>query len=95
MKVFIFLPLILVAFLFENAESNPERFYGLIVDPNAKNTPEELARLDQIYNSVSRNMIPSSFDARDFGKVLTYLSNQFIFLFFTLIILQIRNSLMK
>ena len=81
MKVIIFLPLILAAFLFENAASNPERFYGLIVDPNAKNTPEELARLDQIYNSVSRNMIPSSFDARDYGKVLAEIHLLILFIY--------------
>ena len=42
------------------------RSFGLIDEPNAENTPEELARLDEIYNSLDR-ALPYSFDARAYG----------------------------
>ena len=43
------------------------RSFGLIDEPNAENTPEERARLDEIYNSLDR-ALPYSFDARAYGK---------------------------
>ena len=44
------------------------RSFGLIDEPNAENTPEELARLDEIYNSLDR-ALPYSFDARAYGNI--------------------------
>jgi len=44
------------------------RSFGLIDEPNAENTPEERARLDEIYNSLDR-ALPYSFDARAYGWV--------------------------
>jgi len=44
------------------------RSFGLIDEPNAENTPEERARLDEIYNSLDR-ALPNSFDARAYGWV--------------------------
>ena len=46
----------------------PKFFTGLIPDPNAKNTPEEIGRLNQIYETARNIYIPNSFDAREHGK---------------------------
>ena len=48
-------------------EKKHTRSFGLIDEPNAENTPEERARLDEIYNSLDR-ALPYSFDARAYGK---------------------------
>ena len=45
----------------------PSRNFGLIDEPNAENTPEEMARLDEIYNQLDR-ALPYSFDSRAYGK---------------------------
>jgi len=42
---------------------------GLIWDPNSKNTPEELARLDEVYKKILRDSYPTSYDVRDEGVV--------------------------
>merc|ERR1712048_363565 len=41
----------------EDEEKNvtQKRYFGLINTPNAKNTPEELARLDEIYSYIKRH----------------------------------------
>ena len=41
---------------------------GYIYDPNRKNTPEELAELDEIYSSIDRESLPASWDSRSLGK---------------------------
>ena len=46
----------------------PERFRGLIPNPNAANTPEEIRRFNEIYKSNRLITVPSSFDAREYGK---------------------------
>ena len=41
---------------------------GLIWEPNRKNTPEEQARLDEMYSKMAnRDTYPDSYDARDDG----------------------------
>ena len=49
---------------------------GLIWDPNSKNTPEELARLDEVYKKILRDSYPTSYDVRDEGYY-----NKFSFFF--------------
>ena len=41
---------------------------GYIYDPNRKNTPEELAELDEIYSSIDRASLPAKWDSRTLGK---------------------------
>ena len=41
---------------------------GYIHDPTLKNTPEEIAELDEIYNSIDRASLPASWDSRTLGK---------------------------
>jgi len=48
---------------------------GYIYDPNRKNTPEELAELDEIYSSIDRESLPASWDSRSLGLV-TVAKNQ-------------------
>ena len=52
----------------EGVTEGPKYFRGLIPKPNPKKTPEEIQRLNKIYNSISLTSLPSSFDARDNGK---------------------------
>ena len=47
--------------------SNKKRFLGLIPNPNATNTPEELVRLDEIYNDIDRTLLPDQYDSRALG----------------------------
>ena len=53
-------------------ESETRRYYfgRLDKDPDAANTPEELAELDRIYNEVDRQSLPKSYDARAKGTLL-------------------------
>ena len=44
-----------------------KRFLGLIPNPNATNTPEELVRLDEIYNDIDRTLLPDQYDSRALG----------------------------
>ena len=48
--------------------SNKKRFLGLIPNPNATNTPEELIRLDEIYNDIDRTLLPDQYDSRALGR---------------------------
>ena len=49
---------------------------GLIWEPNKKNTPEEQARLDEMYAKMAnRDTYPDSYDARDLG-IVTEVKNQ-------------------
>lgn len=50
-------------------EDEGKRGFGLIEEPNARNTPEELARLDEIYSSIDRAYLPASYDSRSYGLV--------------------------
>merc|ERR1712018_143580 len=46
-----------------------ERGFGLIYDPNARNTPEELADLERLYAGMDTRGYPSSWDSRAYGWV--------------------------
>ena len=49
---------------------------GLIWDPNRKNTPEEQAKLDEMYAKIAnRDSYPDSYDARD-DSIVTEVKNQ-------------------
>ena len=60
-------------------EKQHTRSFGLIDEPNAENTPEERARLDEIYNSLDR-ALPNSFDARAYGKQTRFLNMRINFI---------------
>ena len=52
-------------------ESEQRHYYmGRINNPDAANTPEELAELDRIYNEVDRQSLPNFWDARAKGTLL-------------------------
>ena len=53
----------------EESESRRYYFGRLDKDPDAANTPEELAELDRIYNEVDRQSLPKSYDARAKGTL--------------------------
>ena len=55
---------------------------GLIWDPNSKNTPEELARLDEVYKKILRDSYPTSYDVRDEGYYIKFSFFIVIFYFF-------------
>ena len=40
-----------------------DRAMGLIYDPNDRNTPEELERLDTLFNDLLRTTLPASYDS--------------------------------
>ena len=41
----------------KSSATTAKRFYsGLIPDPDATNSPEELARLEEIYNSIEKSL---------------------------------------
>ena len=43
--------------------------FGLLVDEVRYNSPEDQDRLDAFYDTIDRESLPSSFDAREFGIV--------------------------
>ena len=46
-----------------------QTFYlGLIRNPEDRNTPEEIAELDEIYAAIDRETLPKSYDSRAHGK---------------------------
>ena len=45
-----------------------ERGMGLIIDPNAKNTPEQIEDLKLIYKDLNRADLPDSYDSTENGK---------------------------
>ena len=47
--------------------SEPRYYMGWINDPDAANTPEELAELDRVYNKVDRQSLPDFWDSRAKG----------------------------
>ena len=56
--------------LIPSAPPSAKRIFstGLIWEPNRKNTPEEQARLDEMYSKMAnRDTYPDSYDARDDG----------------------------
>ena len=46
-----------------------ERRLGLIFDPLARNTPEELKILGEIYKNIDRDNFPENWDSRSLGRV--------------------------
>jgi len=65
-----------VEFAIEKTGANPvdpeQRYYetrGVIIDPNAANTEEEIADLDRIYSEVDRQSLPASWDSRAKGYI--------------------------
>ena len=67
-----------VEFAIEKTGANPvqpeQRYYarGLIYDPNAVNTEEEIADLDRIYSEVDRQSLPASWDSRAKGMFICF-----------------------
>merc|ERR1712213_189216 len=51
------------------AEAASSRGLGLIYDPEAKNTPEELEDLERLYSGMEGRSFPSSWDSRAYGWV--------------------------
>ena len=55
-----------------NEEPGEPRFYFGLIHDDDENTPEEISRLDKIYNAIDRrllgNSLPSSYDSRSKGK---------------------------
>merc|ERR1712213_272751 len=51
------------------AEAASSRGLGLIYDPGAKNTPEELEDLERLYSGMEGRSFPSSWDSRAYGWV--------------------------
>ena len=49
--------------------SEPRYYMGWINDPDAANTPEELAELDRVYNEVDRQSLPDFWDSRAKGTL--------------------------
>ena len=47
-----------------------ERGMGLIIDPNAKNTPEQIEDLKLIYKDLNRADLPESYDSTEHGKYI-------------------------
>ena len=68
-----------VEFAIEKTGANPvdpeQRYYetrGVIIDPNAANTEEEIADLDRIYSEVDRQSLPASWDSRAKGMFICF-----------------------
>ena len=67
-----------VEFAIEKTGANPvepeQRYYarGLIYDPNAVNTEEEIADLNRIYSEVDRQSLPASWDSRAKGMFICF-----------------------
>ena len=53
-------------------ESIEQRGLGLIFDPLARNTPEELKILGELYKNMDRDNFPENWDSRSLGRVQYY-----------------------
>ena len=54
--------------LLPESVDEPERGLGLVFDPLAKNTLEELKILGEIYKDMNRDNFPEYWDSRSLGK---------------------------